>query len=158
MSGGRPPADAAGENGDSHEETNGQDVISGAEAERELSSQDASVRRGVVSAKLEEITSIAQFGPMHHPIFGKFKAEHVTQFLANVRERERDESRERRSERRFRFAYTVIAVGIFVFLTYFLLPEHSGLYFDILKGVGIFAAGLAGGYGLKAYKSGSGDR
>ncbi len=111
-----------------------------------------------MSAKLEEITSIAQFGPMHHPIFGKFEAEHVTQFLENVRERERDESRHKNSERWFRLAYVIIGIAVFAFLTYFLLPEHSELYFDILKGVGIFAAGIAGGYGIKSYKVGGGDR
>ena len=41
---------------------------------------------------------------------------------------------------------------IFIFLTLFLLPEHAALYLEILKALGIFGAGAAGGYGLRAYQ------
>lgn len=100
---------------------------------------------------MEEFTSIAQFGPMHHPIFGKFEPKHVTQFLTNVREREQDESHYKKGGRWFRLAYVLIGIGVFVFLTLLLLPDQSDLYFQILKGIGIFGAGIAGGYGIKTY-------
>ncbi len=88
---------------------------------------------------------------MHHPIFGKFEPEHVTQFLTNVREREQDESHYKKGGRWFRLAYVLIGIGVFVFLTLLLLPDQSDLYFQILKGIGIFGAGIAGGYGIKTY-------
>lgn len=37
-------------------------------------------------------------------------------------------------------------------LTIYLLPDQADLYFKVLQGLGIFAAGLAGGYGLKSYQ------
>ena len=73
--------------------------------------------------------AISRTGPSYHPIFGKFEPEHV--------------------------AYALMGLGVFVFMTLFLLPGHSSLYIEILKGLGIFAAGAAGGYGLKAYRDSS---
>ena len=46
----------------------------------------------------------------------------------------------------------LVGIAVFVFLTLLLLPEQANLYLEILKGLGIFAAGTAGGYGLKAYQ------
>lgn len=40
----------------------------------------------------------------------------------------------------------------FIFLTLLLLPDHAALYLEILKALGIFGAGAAGGYGLRAYQ------
>ena len=39
-----------------------------------------------------------------------------------------------------------------VFLTLWLLPDHSKLYTGLLTAVGLFFAALAGSYGLKAYR------
>ena len=49
-------------------------------------------------------------------------------------------------------AYVSIGVAIFIFLTLLLLPDHAALYLEILKALGIFGAGAAGGYGLRAYQ------
>ena len=89
---------------------------------------------------------------MHHPIFAKLEREHVTQFLDHAHESDTNESRFRSSSRWFRLGYVLIGVAIFVFLTVFLIPGQSALYFEILKGIGIFAAGVGGGYGIKAYQ------
>lgn len=101
---------------------------------------------------LATFTSISASGPMHHPIFAKFEREHVTQFLDHAHESDTKESRFRSSSRWFRLGYVLIGVAIFVFLTVFLIPGQSALYFEILKGIGIFAAGVGGGYGVKAYQ------
>ena len=45
-----------------------------------------------------------------------------------------------------------LGVSVFVFLTLLLLPEQARTYFEILKSLGIFAAGAAGGYGLRTYQ------
>lgn len=39
-----------------------------------------------------------------------------------------------------------------MFLTLFLLPSHADLYFEVLKGAGVFGAGIAGGYGIKTFQ------
>ena len=91
-------------------------------------------------------------GPSYHPIFEKFEAEHVTQFLKQTHETDREERQLRRGSRWFSLGYVVIGVLIFVFLTLFLLPDHADLYLEILKVLGIFGAGAAGGYGLRAYQ------
>ena len=94
-------------------------------------------------------------GPSYHPIFDKFESEHVSQFLSQSHQREQDEYRFERSNRWFKLVYVLMGLGVFVFMTQLLLPEHADLYIEILKGLGIFAAGAAGGYGLKAYRDGS---
>lgn len=99
--------------------------------------------------------AIAQTSSSFHPIFDKFESEHISQFLSESHAQEQDELQFERSSRWFRLAYALMGLGVFVFLTLFLLPEHSGLYIEILKGLGIFAAGAAGGYGLKAYRDSS---
>lgn len=91
-------------------------------------------------------------GPAHHPIFEKFDSEHVTQFLSQAHEADQQERAVRRSNRWFYLLYAVLGLGLFVFLTLWLLPDHSKLYTDFLTAVGLFFAALAGGYGLKAYR------
>ena len=95
---------------------------------------------------------IVQSTSVHHPLFDKFEPEHVTQFLRNSHAIDLDKQRHRREGARFRFFYAGIFVGAFIFLTVYLLPDYSDIYFEILKGVAAFAAGFAGGYGFKAYR------
>lgn len=90
--------------------------------------------------------------PVYHPIFDKFQPEHVSQFLTQTYEAGTQERQLQRGDRWFRFAYVVLAIAVFAFLTLYLLPEHSALYIDILKSLGIFGAGVAGGYGFKTYQ------
>ena len=96
--------------------------------------------------------SFARSSSSYHPIFDKFEPEHVTQFLTQVHEQDTGEMRIRTSNRWFRLAYVLTGVAVFIFLTLLLLPNRADLYFEILKSLGIFAAGTAGGYGLKAYQ------
>ena len=79
--------------------------------------------------------------PLHHPIFSKFQSEHVTQFLNHAHEHDREDSRfpqrkslvsaHVRSDRHcdLRVSYLVPAAG------------SCRLYFEILKGIGVFSAG-----------------
>ena len=91
-------------------------------------------------------------GPVYHPIFDKFETQHVTQFLEDASESDAAKHKMRMGNRWFRLAYVGTAVAMFIFLTIYLSPEHSDLYFQLLQGLGIFAAGLAGGYGIKSYQ------
>ena len=88
----------------------------------------------------------------YHPIFDKFQTEHVTQFLNQTSEADTQERQLRRSDRWFRLVYVLLATAVFAFLTLYLLPDHAALYIEILKSLGIFGAGVAGGYGLKTYQ------
>lgn len=97
-------------------------------------------------------------GPAYHPIFEKFESRHVSQFLSQTHEADREERQIRRGNRWFRLAYVGIAVVIFLSLTFLLLPDHSVLYLEILKVIGAFVAGTAGGYGLRAYQERRPDR
>ncbi len=104
---------------------------------------DPSQRVGI----LQEITaSSTRIRPSYHPIFDKFESKHVTQFLTDTHQL-------RSTNRWFHLAYAIIGVSIFAFLSWFLLPEWPELYFDILMFLGVFAAGGAGGYGLKSWQS-----
>ena len=115
---------------------------------------DAETSRAVVQRFFSGL-AISRTGPSYHPIFSKFESEHISQFLSQSHELNKDERQLERSNRWFRLAYGLMGLGVFVFLTLFLLPENSGLYIEILKGLGIFAAGAAGGYGIKAYRDSS---
>lgn len=97
-------------------------------------------------------TSIGSSGPMHHPIFGKFESEHVTMFLEHAHKSDESASKYRSSNRWFRLGYVGIVVVFFVFLTVFLLPDQSVVYFDILKGLALFLGGAGGGYGLRMFQ------
>ena len=88
----------------------------------------------------------------YHPIFDKFQTEHVTQFLNQTSEADAQERQLRRSDRWFRLVYVLLATAVFAFLTLYLLSDHAALYIEILKSLGIFGAGVAGGYGLKTYQ------
>ena len=100
----------------------------------------------------EIVAGFARSGPVHHPIFDKFGPEHVTQFLTQTHEQDIGEQRLRRSNRWFRLTYVLAGTIVFVLLTWFLLPDQANLYLRILEYFGVFAAGIAGGYGLKAYQ------
>lgn len=91
-------------------------------------------------------------GPTFHPIFEKFESQHVTQFLNDASESDADRRKMERGNRWFRLAYVGIGAVIFCVLTWILLPDHSDLYFQLLQGLGIFVAGLLGGYGIRTYQ------
>ena len=76
----------------------------------------------------------------------KFEPQHITQFLTDTHQL-------RSTDRWFRLTYTIIGVAVFGGLSWFILPEWSDLYFDILMFLGVFTAGGAGGYGLKSWQN-----
>lgn len=100
----------------------------------------------------EIVAGFARSGPVFHPIFDKFGPEHVTKFLRQTHEQDIGEQQLRKGNRWFRLIYVLVGVAVFAFLTLLLLPEQANLYLEILKGLGFFAAGGFGGYGLKAYQ------
>ena len=91
---------------------------------------------GVARIIQEMVTSTVRSGPVYHPIFDKFETQHVTQFLKDSSESDAAKHKMRMGNRWFRLAYVVLATVVFIFLTMFLLPDQSDLYFQILQGLG----------------------
>lgn len=96
--------------------------------------------------------STVRSSPSCHPLFDKFEARHVTQFLNQSFESDAAKHKTLRGDRWFRLAYVILGVGVFAYLTVQLLPSRSDLYLQMLRGIGLFGSGLAGGYGLRAYQ------
>ena len=134
--------------GDTGESADHHSMVERQENVRTAQDDTASVIRSLET----NFTAIRRSGSAYHPIFDKFEPEHVAQFLDHSRERDRDEAKFKRHGRWFRVAYTGIGIGVFGFLTVLLLPEQSDLYYKLLQGLGVFGAGLAGGYGLRTYQ------
>ena len=130
---------------------NAQDGIPNAAKEGDEQTGDPPPK-AVVRELSATFAAISRTGRSYHPIFDKFESEHVSQFLNQSHQQQQDEHRFERSNRWFRLIYTLIGTGVFVFMTQLLVPEYYSIYVEILKGLGIFAAGAAGGYGLKVYR------
>ena len=141
------------EDRDSKDDAGQQGVLDPGDEHRGMSDEQFGLSRSLEAS----FTSIARSGPLYHPIFDKLESEHVTQFLSSAREREENEFRYKTTGRWFRIAYVLIGIAAFSALTVFLVPDQSDIYFDILKSVGIFGAGVAGGYGIKTYQDRSRD-
>ena len=101
---------------------------------------------------IEQIAASVESRPIFNPVLKQVTSGHLSQILENDFKLRRDESQHRTSERWFRLFYVMLGIGIFVFLTLTLLPDHSDLFFKLVQGVGIFSAGFAGGYGVKTYQ------
>lgn len=105
--------------------------------------------------------SAMRIGPSYHPIFDKFGAGHVTQFLDNRQQQRNNEHQLRVMDRQYRMGYTLIGVVVFgaAFggLSWALLPEQAELYFDILSYFGTLVAGGFGGYGIKSWRDQRGN-
>ncbi len=120
-------------------------------AERDEPQDPGQLRaRAVVGQLVAGVTRPSE--PTHHPLFDKFESAHVTQFLNHAHELENADRKFQRGNRWFKLLYTLVGVGVFVFLSVWLLPEQSDLYLEILKGLVFVVAGAGGGYGLKAYR------
>lgn len=137
-------------NGAANREETGRepDVSDTGNHEREISSSHT------VVGQFERIVAggVMQSSPDHHPIFDKFNSDHVTQFLEHSHEIAIEEKRHRRENTRLFFGGSVISIVGFGLLTWYLLPNHSDMFFEILKTIGASALGAAGGYGFKAYQ------
>lgn len=97
--------------------------------------------------------SIMRGGMMPHPLVEKFTPEHISKFLDYSKEDDVREHAYKSSTRYFSAFYVLIFIGVFIFLTIFFLQTNNNvLYFDLLKGIGIFLGGFGGGYGFKIFR------
>ena len=107
---------------------------------------EGSPRRAIVEHMEKFVASgIVGHGHAPHPVFDKFESEHVTLFLNHNNENSK------RSQL-LELVYYIVGVVVFLFLTWFLVPDYSDRYFEIPEFLGMFAAGVGAGYGFKAYR------
>ena len=107
---------------------------------------------GIACTTKEIVMGSVRSGHSVHPLFDKFGSRHVTQFLKQWFESDVARHKTARGGRWFRLVHVSLGVGAFAILTVALLPDRSDLYFRVLQGIGVFAAGLAAGYGIRAYQ------
>ncbi len=96
---------------------------------------------------------IQSVGRSEHPLFSKFRPEHVTQYLENMR---RDEEREHeivKSNRWFYLAYTIIGLGALGAAIVYLSSRDKDLLLLIIQFLVVIAGGLGAGYGLAKRKN-----
>lgn len=122
-------------------------------SEGEETGRSGSERPRRVVRTMESLVASVTTQPASHPIIRKLEAQHITHILENSAARSQDAARQARADRWFRLVYVALGVGIFVFLSLLLLPDHSDLYSKVLQQLGSFLAGGAGGYGLSQYRS-----
>ncbi|MBW4673276.1 MAG: hypothetical protein KME52_04425 [Desmonostoc geniculatum HA4340-LM1] len=85
------------------------------------------------------------------PILNKINQQHITKILESV---EKDSERaylDTQEARKYNLAAIFIFVGVFVFLTVFLVNKDVAVYQDILKILIIFGGGFGSGLGFKIY-------
>ncbi len=85
--------------------------------------------------------------PATHPLFDKFKSDHIHKFLDYIQRDDDNEYKLRSSNRWFHLTYTLIGIGLFVFLLVYLLPTDRTLLADIFKVLLGAIGGFGGGYG-----------
>jgi len=89
--------------------------------------------------------------PFPHPIFEKFKPEHVEKFLEYSHKENENRYLFLSSNRYFYFGYALLFVAVLVFLIVYLAPFHKDLLGDILKMLAVFAGGFGAGLGAKSF-------
>jgi len=90
-------------------------------------------------------------GPFPHPLFEKFKSEHVGQFLEITREENMREYSLASRAQVFRLVFAALIVAFLVFLVLFLAPSNKDILTDILKILAVFAGGFGAGFGTRSF-------
>jgi len=85
-----------------------------------------------------------------HPIFDKFESKHVDKFLDYCHKDDENQYKLISSNRWFYLIYSILFMGIFIFLTLYLLPKDKNLLTDIFKFLGGLVSGIGIGYGLRS--------
>jgi len=92
---------------------------------------------------------LQQAGPLPHPIFEKFTADHIDKFLDYSHADDVNTYRLERFHGWSRLGYALLSAALLVFLILYLAPEHRDLLADILKMLAVFAGGFGAGFGAK---------
>jgi len=95
---------------------------------------------------------VAYSGPIPNPLFKKITEAHIDKVLdLSEKDSERDYE-DAKSTRKYGLVYVIIILIFLGAMTVFLVNADKELYKQVLNALLPFLAGLAGGYGLKAYQ------
>ncbi len=114
---------------------------------------DAGLRRAVDSAPpamRRTFMSMMRSGPLIHPIFEKFKSEHVDKFLDYMHDDDMNDYKLAQSEgnRNLIYFFGIIAFLVFLFWTFG--ESDKALLTEIIRMLILIAGGFGGGYGWRA--------
>lgn len=131
----------------------------------EASLEKSSTPEGIVEDLISEIeempaevvqqfrTFLAMFsrsssGPRPHPLFEKFKDEHIDKYLDYVQRDDDHEYDLKRTNRWFYLFYAVVAIAVFILAVVYLLPRDKELLQTLIQLIVVLGGGIGAGYGL----------
>jgi len=152
-------ADDDNANGPEHQEPeNPEAVVPNEAAQEDDHDADLPIEPEILENLPPDVRRVAEFafgmqrvGPMPSPFASKINEGHITRILdISEKDSERDFDDIQRS-RWFTLGYAGLIVGVFVFLTIFLVGKNAALYTEILKLTVVFLGGAGSGFGVKSY-------
>lgn len=95
--------------------------------------------------------SMHRFGPMLNPLTEKITEKHIDKILDISAKDDERSFVDAALSRWFTLAYVILFLGLFVFLTIFLVGADKELYKEAVKLFAVFLGGFGGGFGVKSY-------
>ena len=89
--------------------------------------------------------------PAVHPLFDKFKDEHISKLIEYSHKDDENNYRLQSSNRWFQLTTLLILISFLAFLIVYLAGDNKELLVDILKILVVFAGGFGSGFGYKSY-------
>jgi hypothetical protein len=95
--------------------------------------------------------SMHRFGPIPNPLTEKITEKHIDKILDISAKDDERSFTDAAHSRWFTLAYVAMFLGLFVFLTIFLVGADKELYKEAVKLFAVFLGGFGGGFGVKSY-------
>jgi hypothetical protein len=105
-----------------------------------------------VRKAVESFSMFSGSVPVFNPIYKKINENHIDKLLDQTEKDSQRDFEDTASSRRYGLLYTIIVLIFLAGMTVFLVRTDKELYKEVLKLLLPFLAGIAGGYGLKAYQ------
>ena len=102
--------------------------------------------------KITRVMSMSVSGPMPNPVADKITSEHISKVLENSDKADKRGFEGFKISKKYNLWYSIIGVAFIVFLTLVLKSFGQETFVQGMIIIGSFAAGFAGGYGIKSYK------
>ena len=87
----------------------------------------------------------------YSPITEKIDKEIISKVVDSLEKESEREFEDIKASRWFRLGYLILFVGVFIFITVFLVDKDIEIYREILRILAIFGGGFGAGFGLKTY-------
>lgn len=114
-----------------------------------LESLPPEVRKAVESISLRAFSGSV---PVFNPIYKKINESHIDKILDQSDKDSQRDFDSAASDRKYHLVYITVVLVFLAGMTVFLVRADKELYKEVLKLFLPFLAGIAGGYGLKAYQ------